>query len=30
MNDLRRFKFITDDEKKRDKFNELVDSKKLS
>lgn len=30
MHELRRFRFITDDEKKKDKFNELVDSKNLS
>lgn len=28
--EMRRFKYITDDETKRDKFNELVDSKNLS
>ncbi|MCX8167305.1 MAG: hypothetical protein N3E37_05655 [Candidatus Micrarchaeota archaeon] len=27
---MRRFRYITDDETKRDKFNELVDSKNLS
>lgn len=28
--EMRRFRYITDDQRKRDKFNELADSKNLS
>ena len=30
MNELRRFRYLTDDEGKRDRFNELIQSKNLS